>query len=448
MIETLLLIIFLILVIFKIMGDIYLFQIKEYRSDRIAASIHDVGFVQTFITFKKMPAKTLRNALTLLFSIGLLLFYCVVVTPFKILLFLSVLLFPFIAFAIVYISVLISGIMAGIKRALIINKAQKLLSRSKTTVIGITGSYGKTTTKEYLFHILSQKYRVAKTDENMNTDVGVALSVIKNLKEDTQYFIAEMGAYRKGEIKKICNLIHPTYAILTAFGNQHVDLFGSKNNLIAAKKELLLSLPSTGKAYINLDTVDKASVSEDINAQKYFFSNDNVLPFKLDLDDEIIKPNLISCFTLAIDLGMNKQEIIQAIASLKTLNNRLALKPGINKSTVINNSYNTSVESFIHSIELLQKINKKKKYIISRGIIELGYEKQKSYERILHVLAKSDVSLFTTDEDFIKPSISNVHYFKNESILSSTILKMVGENSVVLFEGKYDKKVITSVLLI
>lgn len=446
MIETILITIFLVLIIFKILGDIYLFQVKEYRIDRIAASVHDMGFVQTFITYKKMPAKTVRNALTALFSIVLLLFYCLLIIHIPVLLFLSILLFPFVSFTIVYSSILASGVFAGIKRALIIKKAESLLSQSKTTVIGITGSYGKTTTKEYLYHILSQKYKVAKTDENMNTDVGVALSVIKNLKKDAQYFIAEMGAYRKGEIRKICNLVHPTYAILTSIGNQHVDLFGSKNNLISAKKELLLSLPPEGKAYINVDNVPKTLISEAVVAQKYFFLHNDAFPFEFNLNEEIIKQNLIPCIALALDLGMEKQKIVQAILSLKTLKNRLAPIPGINKSTVINNSYNTSVESFIYAIGLLEKRQDRKKFIVSRGIIELGNEKQKSYERMLHVLAKSDISLFTTDEDFMKGSISNVHYFKSERALSSTILKELDENTVVLFEGKYDNKVITSVL--
>ena len=435
MIETVLLIIFFTLVFIKILGDIYLFQIKEYRLDRIVALLHDKRFVQTFITFKKMPAKTLRNTLIVFFSTGLLVLHVTLIKGTIFLILLNIVFYFFISFALTYMGVFISGIFAGRKRQSIISKAHTLLTHSKVVIIGITGSYGKTTTKEYLFHILSQKYKVAKTDTNMNTDVGIALSILKNLKSDTQYFIAEMGAYRIGEIKKICNMVKPTYGVITALGNQHLDLFGSRENLFEAKKELLISLPKNGKAFVNKATVSEKQLKEGINAPVIFYNNSDQLPL-----------NIAPCILLAQELGMSKDEISKGINVIKQTKSKTDPIQGLKQSTIINNSYSTNVEGFIHSIELLNKRKERKKIIISRGIIELGKEKTISYERILHVLVKSEVDLYTTDADFKRSSILNVHYFKNEQQLSSSIMNILDQETVVLFEGRYDNSFINQII--
>ncbi|MBI2051684.1 hypothetical protein HYT33_02890, partial [Candidatus Roizmanbacteria bacterium] len=240
----------IIFVFAKILDFTYLFQTKEYRFDRFLSFVKEEGIFHILYTRRiRLPAKTPRNFLILLFAAAA----SILIFPFLLtlsvpLLLVRLFLSPVSALFFTALLVLATAIPARIRRKQIIQKADKLVKKSNAVFIGITGSYGKTTTKEFLAHILSAKYRVGKTEANLNTDIGIAISVLKNLKPDTQFFVAEIGAYKKGEIAKACKIIKPKFAIITAIGNQHLDLFGSKKNLILAKKELLDVLPKEGRA--------------------------------------------------------------------------------------------------------------------------------------------------------------------------------------------------------
>ncbi len=137
------------------------------------------------------------------------------------------------------------------KRRLIKRAAEKMRGLKKIKVIGITGSYGKTSAKEFLYAMLSQKYKVVKTEGNNNTNIGVAYTVLNKVSDDYDYFICEMGAYKIGEIKEMCEIVKPEIGILTGINNQHIDLFGSQKNIIKAKFELIEELPENGLAVIN-----------------------------------------------------------------------------------------------------------------------------------------------------------------------------------------------------
>src|SRR4030042_3311816 len=122
-------------------------------------------------------------------------------------------------------------------------------------VIGITGSYGKTSTKEFLYSILVQKYgerAVLKTEKNLNTEIGIALAILNDLNADHKFFICEMGAYKMGEIRESCQISRPRIGILTGINEQHMAIFGSQENIIKGKYELIESLPPDGMAFFNV----------------------------------------------------------------------------------------------------------------------------------------------------------------------------------------------------
>ena len=121
------------------------------------------------------------------------------------------------------------------------------------TVIGITGSYGKSSVKEFLGHFLETEFSVIKTPRNTNTEIGVAQFVLASNFADKDVFIVEMGAYRPGEIKLICDMVRPSIGVLTVIAEQHLSLFGSIKNIQSAKYELLRSLPTNGFAVTNAD---------------------------------------------------------------------------------------------------------------------------------------------------------------------------------------------------
>jgi UDP-N-acetylmuramoyl-tripeptide--D-alanyl-D-alanine ligase len=120
-------------------------------------------------------------------------------------------------------------------------------------VIGITGSYGKTTTKLIVADLLASRYRVLKTAAGVNTTMGITRVIREELKDEHEYFVVEVSAYGPGEIREVCDIIHPRLGILTAVGVQHLDRFGTPEAIAEAKYELLASLPPGGTAVVNAD---------------------------------------------------------------------------------------------------------------------------------------------------------------------------------------------------
>ena len=135
-----------------------------------------------------------------------------------------------------------------------INDAKRILkSNPGLTVIGVTGSYGKTSVKFFLQTLLQQKYSVLVTPESYNTPMGVVITIRKFMKPSHQIFICEMGARYVGEIREICDIVHPDHGVITSIGPQHLDTFGSIDNIKKTKFELADDLPEGGMLFLNGD---------------------------------------------------------------------------------------------------------------------------------------------------------------------------------------------------
>lgn len=436
--------IFLILIIIliysvKILDYAYQWQIKEYRLDRFMAYVRESGIVSVFIWRRlRLPAKSPRNAIICTYTFILILLLCAYLPPSLPVYLLIIMMSPFFSFILTFPAIGFTHVLASVKRSQAIEDAIKKISTSPAVFIGITGSYGKTTTKEYLYTILSQQFQVGKTDEHMNTSVGVALSILKNLKPDTQFFIAEIGAYRKGEIRAVCNIISPSFAILTAIGNQHAVLFGSQKTLVETKRELLESLPETGIALVNKDTGHITELQKGVRAKTVWFSKNDADPL---IDDSVIQngvaPNLIPCILLARLLGMKNADIKKGIDILVRRAIKNNFTQGYRGSVVMDNSYNTNLAAFLLTIDSLGKRKERNKIIVSRGIIELGDQKKESYEKIVNALSNTRVVLYTTDADFIKSQNKPVRYFKSEQILYDALVRAIDHKTVIAFEGKF-----------
>ena len=155
-------------------------------------------------------------------------------------------------------------------------KAQRKLNDVKDLkVIGITGSYGKTSTKYILNTILSEKYNTLMTPESFNTLMGVVRTVNEKLNAAHQIFICEMGAKNIGDIKEICDLVNPDYAVLTAIGPQHLETFKTIENVSKTKLELIDSLKSGGTAFINYDDENIQKAIIDKNTVKFGLNNNS-----------------------------------------------------------------------------------------------------------------------------------------------------------------------------
>lgn len=147
-----------------------------------------------------------------------------------------------------------------------INDAKRILRENPDlTIIGVTGSYGKTSVKFYLETLLRQKYNVLVTPESYNTPMGIVITIRKFLKPSHQIFVCEMGARYVGEIKEDCDLVHPHHGLITSIGPQHLDTFGSLENIQKTKFELADAVPDGGLLFLN---GDNEYIAEELERRK------------------------------------------------------------------------------------------------------------------------------------------------------------------------------------
>jgi UDP-N-acetylmuramoyl-tripeptide--D-alanyl-D-alanine ligase len=206
----------------------------------------------------KRPKLTLKTGILLILSFGLIALFLVstvnLLDQDQL-----ILLLAFDVFILFIISLIVLAIQPFfvLARKIILYRAKEKLKKIKLLsglkVIAITGSYGKTSTKEFLKTILSKKYKVLSTKEHQNSEIGIASCILKNLQPSHQIFIAEIGAYNKGKIKEVCDVLNPKIGVVTGVNEQHLALFGSLENLLSAEggQELADSLPKDGLLIVN-----------------------------------------------------------------------------------------------------------------------------------------------------------------------------------------------------
>jgi UDP-N-acetylmuramoyl-tripeptide--D-alanyl-D-alanine ligase len=271
---------------------------------------------------------------------------------------------------------------------------QKIKNLSTLKVIGITGSYGKTSTKEFLYQILKTKYEVLKTPESYNTILGIAKVIDLELDSNYKYFICEMGAYKIGEIRNICEMVNPTFGILTGINKQHLETFGTLKNIVKGKFELINSLPHNGLAVLNVDNrlikenakeYDKKIISYGFSDKRFSIKDieqtANESRFSIILNGKKYKAktkllgnsnlqNILGASTMSFMLGLKADEIISAVENIKPVPHRLQIKQ-MEKMTLIDDAYNSNVDGFKEAIFLLKTFNSPKIFV-TPGIVNLG----------------------------------------------------------------------------
>lgn len=358
------------------------------------------------------------------------------------------------------------------KKRIINTAKQKIKAHPKLTVVGITGSYGKTSTKEFLRTILSEKFSVLSTAEHHNTDIGVAQCIRDNLKKNHQIFIVEMGAYKKGEISNICEIVNPEIGLITGINQQHLALFGSMKNLLEAKYELIEALSKEGLAVFNgdneycLEFYQKTKVKKmlysqkkkgDVKARKISVGKDN-LQFEVTTkqDSEIFKvplvgqyniSNILAATCVALYLGMRIKEIAKAASNLKAIGQTMVVSSGPNGATLIDDTYNTNPDGVIAALEHL-KLFFGKKYLVMQPMIELGEASQEAHRRVGKRAIKICDQIILTNKNFLSHLLENIGKAEKDKVLVSQeprevatqLKKVLRKDDVVLFEGKETEK--------
>ena len=285
-----------------------------------------------------------------------------------------------------------------------INDAKKILNSfgGRLKIVGITGSYGKTGTKNILYKMLSEKYNTLITPKNFNTPMGVVRTVRENMRAETEVFICEMGAKKVGDIKELCELVGKIdYGIITSVGPQHLDTFGDIRNVTNTKFELYDGAKASGgTVFANTDNkyIKEKSVSVDIvpygssNSLSFFADNIEMgeigQSFDLHLNDECINVhtkllgqhnilNIVGAAALAYTMGVSAKQIAFAVSRLTAVEHRLELKPYINGSTLIDDAYNANPEGSLEACRVISRFKNKKRIIVTPGLVELG---EKEYE--------------------------------------------------------------------
>jgi len=358
--------------------------------------------------------------------------------------------------------VLIFQPLAVLGRNQIIKKAKRKRAKFKDLlVVGITGSYGKTSTKEFLATILSEKLHpvksaeggakqfnrvnILKTQEHQNTEIGVSQCILNDLKPEHEIFICEMGAYKRGEIKLLGDITKPKIGILTGINEQHLATFGSQENIIKAKYELIESIPEDGLAIFNGDNsyclelykktlIEKEVYSlqssilgkppdiwaHNVKTEKDFitfrvYSKADSADFKVNVFGAQNVLNILGAVAVAKKLGMSLEEIARACQKIKPEQSGMQLKKGINGLNIIDASYSANPDGVISHLEYL-KIWGGKKVIVMPCLIELGSSSIEVHKRIGQKIGEvCDLSIITTKERFkeIREGAPNALFIEN-----------------------------------
>ena len=336
-------------------------------------------------------------------------------------------------------------------------------------VIGVTGSYGKTSTKYVVNTILSQKYNTLMTPESYNTTMGVVRTINEKLTSMHQLFVCEMGAKYVGDIKEITDIVNPSYGIVTAIGPQHLDTFKSLDNVRKAKLELVDSLPEDGIAFVNWEDenirnskITKNMVKFGLSKEAdYYATNiditergssfDVVIPnkepirIKTRLLGNLNILNIVGAVAIADKLGLTENEIKVGAKYIRPVPHRLELKQNPNGSIIIDDAYNSNIKGAKMALEVLKSFEHKKRILITPGIVDLG-DKQSEINQelgraaaeasdfIILVGASQAVPIYNGIKEKNYPE-SNIFIAKNLQEALSKMNEILTKDSVVLLEN-------------
>lgn len=314
-----------------------------------------------------------------------------------------------------------------------INETRKIIANHKNLlVIGITGSYGKTTVKEILTAVLSTKYRVLATPKSYNTLFGIAGVIQKTLKPEHEIFIVEMGAYKKGELAELCRMVKPKIGLLTGITGQHIERFGSLKNIVEAKSELIQALPDDGLAVFNLDSqlctelylktkinkvgyagIDKPNwVAPDFKAEiisrtpesstfnlKVSSNNETMKQWNnpqleidnltLNLQAEHNVSNALAAIAVGLYLGLSEGEIRSGLSQVKPPEHRLQIITGAENTVIIDDAYSSNLEGARAAIKLITRFPNYPKIIVTPGMVELGKQQFEENKKLGKLIAES-----------------------------------------------------------
>lgn len=291
-----------------------------------------------------------------------------------------------------------------------IRRARHVLAEVRPVVVGVTGSYGKTSTKAYLTHLLNGRYKAYATPKSYNTLMGICIAINNDLASDhsIDYFVVEMGAYIPGEIARICDLTNPHIGVVIEVGPQHLERFGTLENVVTAKYELVKALPLDGVGVFNWDNPYVREMYERGYPQTRIAISREIDPKLASLDgprfvatdiqesldglrftihdrqtgenEEILTPllglhnvtNLLLATAVAVHEGMRLREVGRRARGLQPAESRLERQTTAQGITIINDAYSANPVGAAQALRVLGMHTTGKRLLITPGMVELG----------------------------------------------------------------------------
>ncbi len=349
-------------------------------------------------------------------------------------------------------------------------EARHKLAAINPVVIGVTGSFGKTSTKLAISTLLGESYA---TPGSYNTPMGVVRAVNEGLQPSHQAFVVEMGAYKEGEIADLCRLVSPSVGVLTAIGPAHLERFGSLDAIRRAKYEIVTNLTPDGIAVMNVDDPEVralADATDHVRVVRYgleaegdpdYSARDLAFDARgmsftlvereggsLDVTTRLLGRHAVGHILAAVAvtrvLGHSLEEAGPSIADLEPVEHRLQVLPTKGRVTVIDDAYNSNPAGAAAALEVLAAMPAEKRVVVSPGIIELGplqREANEIFGREAATVADTLIVVAKVNRDAIltgaRGSNGKAQVLTVDSLeeASKELQRLVSEGDVVLFEN-------------
>ena len=307
--------------------------------------------------------------------------------------------------------VLLTPVQTGINRQFT-NRAQALLAQFAPLVVGITGSFGKTSTRAAVEGLIAPAEQVVATPGSFNTPLGVVRTINERLEEGHRFFVVEMGARRRGDIAELCRMVRPRIGVLTAIGSAHLETFGSLESIATSKYELIEALPENGIAVMNVDDPAVralADATKRVEVVRYGLLSEfhphvtasdlsttrSGTHFKLvdtrsgeswETSTRLLGRHsighVLAGAAVAVAAGRRLSDLVAPIAALRTVDHRLQLIEGTGGVTVIDDAYNSNSDGAAAALEVLQALPARRRVVVTPGIIELGALQEQANEEL------------------------------------------------------------------
>ena len=359
-------------------------------------------------------------------------------------------------------------------------KALKEIAKAKRElykdliVIGVTGSVGKTSTKDIIANVLSKKYNTLKTEGNSNNDIGLPLTILSLRNHEVA--VIEMGMNHLGEISELTKIAKPSISVITNVGTAHIGNLGSRENILKAKLEILDGM-NKKRLVINNDNdllhKWKNENKEDIEIHTFGIENtsevmaeniertenetnficnykDEKIKIKVPVGGEVFVLNALCATAIGKMLDLTNDQIQEGISTFELTKKRMEIINLENGAKIINDSYNASVDSMNASLKYLSETSGERKIAILGDMFELGDFSEELHRKVGREVAEDKIDLLYLigeDSKYIKDEAikngmnsKNILYFNSKDELYETLIKNLKENDVVLFKASNGMK--------